>query len=167
MYLGAHKLALSKPTSDHCPILLDSNNEDAAPLLSALSTCGWKTINFLVWSSVWLEKASAIVGQVFRLSLKLKRLKQNIKEWIKINFGAVESLKSEHLTRVAETGLQGRVLPAFFRWIFQKTSLKIVVWEESKGRIKLNGSKDLDAGVSKKGTRTLSFFTCLGIGSLA
>lgn len=52
-------------------------------------------------------KASMIVGQVFRLSLKLKKLKQNIKEWIKNNFGAVESLKSEHLTRVAETGLQG------------------------------------------------------------
>lgn len=97
LFPGVSQLALSKPTYDHCPLILDSNCE------------GWGSSPFR-FELMWLEE-NQFTGLIrewwesfhvegwagFRLSMKLKRLKGKIKECVSVTFGDVCAAKASIL----------------------------------------------------------------------
>ncbi|KAL4203772.1 hypothetical protein AMTRI_Chr01g105560 [Amborella trichopoda] len=104
-FLGSLALALPKPTSDHCPILLDTNAVHRGPkpfrfelawleeasLLSLLPTC---------WAS-FSPPVRARAG--YRLQTKHQLLKASLKTWSKSlpgNFSHTKSLRLDPIQRL-------------------------------------------------------------------
>ena len=83
-------MALPKPTSDHCPILIDSDCESwgQSPFRFELMWLEEKQFPTLIQG--WWEEIKVEQWAGHRLATKLKELKNKIKEWAKLNFRDVQ-----------------------------------------------------------------------------
>ena len=107
LYPQCIQVALSKPTSDHCSIVLDSRLESWGPKpfqfeLMWLEEKGFKDLIRAWWSG---KQVQGWAG--FRLASKMRCLKANIKVWAKDNFGSVEASMAELLTSIKELDSKG------------------------------------------------------------
>ena len=102
LYPHSIQVVLPKPTSDHCPIVLDSRLEYWGPRpfrfelmwleekgFSDLICSWWSDFQFLGWAG-------------FRLTSMLRKLKGNIKGWVKANVKSVEATLADLLQGIKE-----------------------------------------------------------------
>lgn len=96
------KLALPKPSSDLCPVLLDSNRDrwGPAPFQFELMWLEEKEFSHLIGD--WRKNIEVEVWAGHRLAVKLKIMKQKIKDWSKSNFVEVEASKSKILEEIQD-----------------------------------------------------------------
>ena len=97
LYPEVSQIALPKPTSDHCPILLNSNNAKWGPSPFRFELLWLEDKHFRDSIKLWWNNYDVSGRASYRLSSKLKRLKFSIKDWIKINHRPLESHKASIL----------------------------------------------------------------------
>ena len=91
---------LPRPTSDHFPVLLKEGSWRRGPAPFRFETMWFKVEGFkdLIRSWWWGIKVSGSTS--FRLSAKLKELKQKLKVWNMEEFGNLESNKEAAIQQV-------------------------------------------------------------------
>ncbi|KAL4183441.1 hypothetical protein AMTRI_Chr11g98240 [Amborella trichopoda] len=102
---GSLSLALPKPTSDHCPILLDTNTVHREPKPFRFELAWLEAPSLLSLLPTWWASFSPLVrGRVgYRLQTKLQLLKASLKTWSKSlsgNFSQSKSLLLDTIQRL-------------------------------------------------------------------
>lgn len=92
--------ALPKPASDHCPSLLDSNYERWGPAPFRFEIMWLEEKDFPNLIKEWWMSFSVEGWAGHGLAIKLKMLKQKIKEWVRSRFGDVGVIKANLLEEI-------------------------------------------------------------------
>lgn len=128
---------LPKPMSDHCPILLDSQCErwGPAPFRFELMWLEEKKLHVLI--KEWWDNVTAEGRAGFRLAMKLKYLKEKLKDWARCHFGDVGAVKDHILIELQaldnkEEQVQLTSEEIARRWQLKDTYLRNVRAEEIK-----------------------------------
>ncbi|KAK9928967.1 hypothetical protein M0R45_026080 [Rubus argutus] len=95
VFSDARQLALTRVTSDHCPVLLDTNIVKWGPAPFRFENMWLEHPSFKENFKIWWEEESFQGWEGFKFMRKLRSLKQKIKVWSKEVFGEVGSEKKE------------------------------------------------------------------------
>ena len=111
LYPHSCQVALPKPTSDHCPIVLDSKVESWGPKpfhfeLMCLEEKGFADLIQSLWSDFQIQGWAG-----YRLACKLNHLKDKIKDWAKTNFGSVEASMADSPSSIKEFDSEEEITP--------------------------------------------------------
>lgn len=90
-------MALPKPASDHCPVLLATNSDRWGPAPSHFELMWLEENKFPLMISEWWKELTVEGWAGYKLATKLKLLKIKIKEWAKTNFTDVRMQKIQLL----------------------------------------------------------------------
>lgn len=93
-------MALPKTASDHCPILLDSRCERWGPTPFHFELMWLEEHHFPALIGEWWKEFSVDGWAGYRLAMKLKLLKNRIKDWAKDHFGDVRNAKVNILQEI-------------------------------------------------------------------
>lgn len=127
------QVALSRPTSNQCPISLDFVLDDWGPPPFRLEMMWLQETSFIDSVKEWWEEFFVEGWMGFQLSQKLKLLKKKINSWKKDHFGKVEEHKVQILANIhqidlkEENGLlddQDRSRQSFLQEEFYKKALQ-------------------------------------------
>ena len=97
LYPEVCQIALPKPNSDHCPILLIYKTLKWGPSPFRLEPMWLEDKRFSALIKEWWNSHVVNGWAGFKLSSKLKQLKLTIKDWRKRNFEPVKTLKAKLL----------------------------------------------------------------------
>ena len=86
LFPEVYQIALPKPTSDHCPILLETKCERWGPTPFRFELMWLEEKQFVEHIKVWWKNIEVDGCAEIRLLLKLKKLKEEIKEWTRNHF---------------------------------------------------------------------------------
>lgn len=100
LYPDVNQVALPKPASDHCPIMLDSECERWGPAPFRFELMWLQEKSFPELISDWWKKMAVEGWAGHKFAAKLKLLKAKIKEWVKENFGEVGMMKANILNEL-------------------------------------------------------------------
>ncbi|KAG5624619.1 hypothetical protein H5410_009837 [Solanum commersonii] len=96
---------LPRVLSDHCPILLESGNWEQKRSNFKFENWWLKVEGFTNLIQSWWNEFLVEGCPDYRLNIKLRMLKQKLKEWSKSNFGELTSKKNSLLEELAEIDL--------------------------------------------------------------
>ncbi|KAJ9689707.1 hypothetical protein PVL29_012417 [Vitis rotundifolia] len=131
IFRGAVQCRLSRPTSDHFPILLKGGGISRGPSPFRFENMWLKVDGFkdLLWE--WWQGGARVGRASFRMAAKLKEMKEKIKVWNRDVFGRVEVNKSSALRQIEfwdrvesgrdlserETELKNEAKENFKKWV--------------------------------------------------
>ena len=107
-FSGVVQITLSRPMSDHCPILLDMGGMRRGPMPFHFENMWLKEEGFKDLLKIWWQGLNFKGSSSFIMVAKLKALKSILKTWNKEVFGKVEVNNSLALQQVNFLDIQER-----------------------------------------------------------
>lgn len=106
LFLNCLHIALSRPSSNYCPIALELDLDDWGPPPFRMEMMWLKENSFIEKVSKWRKEAPTEGWMGFPLAQKLKFLKKKINNWEKKTFGKVEERKNQLLDAIHHIDLK-------------------------------------------------------------
>lgn len=103
------QIALAKPVSNHCPTIIDSNYERWGPTPFRFELMWLEEPHFAGLIKDWWRSFIVEGRAFFRLSVKLKKLKEKIKEWVKDDYAEATVAKAKILEGIQKFDLKEEV----------------------------------------------------------